>query len=238
MKAIDREHVRELRAMKEVWEQKAVLRNIYTEWYKKLSPFLVPGNVLEIGAGTGNFKEFMPKCISSDCFLTPWSDVCLNAMELPLKNNSLDNILCIDTVHHLEEYERFFREAERVLRGGGRIVMLEPYAGISGYVLRKLFHREEISFSGGVSEDAFEGNNALPTSIFYRGLKEFKREFPGLRVIHRSLHSPFLYPLSGGFKKKIFIRESMYKPLRVLEKLAKPFNPILAFKMVVVVEKC
>ena len=49
-----------------IWENKKILRIIYSGWYKKIIKDLKPGKTLEIGSGIGNFKQFNPNIISSD----------------------------------------------------------------------------------------------------------------------------------------------------------------------------
>lgn len=46
-----------------------------------------------------------------------------SATMVPLSSNSVDAILVVDALHHLPETSTVFGEAERVLRGGGVIVI-------------------------------------------------------------------------------------------------------------------
>ena len=63
---------------------------------------MIPGRTLELGAGTGNFKENVPQIITSDIVYVPWLDIVMYAHTLPFKNNSFDNIMLFDVLHHLE----------------------------------------------------------------------------------------------------------------------------------------
>ena len=45
----------------QVWQSKPVLREIYRDWYRMIEAQMCDGKTLEIGAGTGNFKEYAPK---------------------------------------------------------------------------------------------------------------------------------------------------------------------------------
>ncbi|MES2999070.1 MAG: class I SAM-dependent methyltransferase [Pseudomonadota bacterium] len=45
---------------------------------------------------------------------------------LPLDNASVDRVLCFDSFHHVKDQEATLAEFARVLRPGGRVVMLEP----------------------------------------------------------------------------------------------------------------
>ena len=48
-----------------------------------------------------------------------------SAYALPLKDKSVDLVLCVHTVHHLEDPLPFFNEAARVLKEGGKCVMVD-----------------------------------------------------------------------------------------------------------------
>jgi hypothetical protein len=61
-------------AYRRIWKQKPVLREIYLDIYRRILDETVPGSILEIGGGSGNFKEFAPALISSDIVATPWLD--------------------------------------------------------------------------------------------------------------------------------------------------------------------
>ncbi len=48
-----------------------------------------------------------------------------SAYSLPLKDNSVDLLLCIHTIHHLDDPLLFFNEAARVLKPQGKYVMVD-----------------------------------------------------------------------------------------------------------------
>jgi SAM-dependent methyltransferase len=49
----------------------------------------------------------------------------IDAMDLPLRDESVDLVYGFAFVHHLPDVERFLREAARVLRPGGRCVLMD-----------------------------------------------------------------------------------------------------------------
>ncbi|MCJ7593940.1 MAG: class I SAM-dependent methyltransferase, partial [Desulfobacterales bacterium] len=105
---------------REIWKSKKVIRRLYSTWYRLIADALRPGRTLELGGGSANLKEFFPHAITSDVVFAPWLDTVLDAHGLPFKNNSLENIVLFDVLHHLKVPVVFFREAERVLRPEGR----------------------------------------------------------------------------------------------------------------------
>jgi ubiquinone/menaquinone biosynthesis C-methylase UbiE len=48
-----------------------------------------------------------------------------SAYALPVKDKSVDLVLCVHTMHHLEDPLAFFNEAARVLKKGGKCVMVD-----------------------------------------------------------------------------------------------------------------
>ena len=48
------------------WEEKAVLRDIYTDLYRRMVSRLVPGRSLEVGGGSGNLKAYAPEVVATD----------------------------------------------------------------------------------------------------------------------------------------------------------------------------
>ncbi|MBW2038094.1 MAG: class I SAM-dependent methyltransferase [Deltaproteobacteria bacterium] len=48
-----------------------------------------------------------------------------SAYALPLKDKTIDLVICVNTLHHLEDPLPFFNEVARVLKEGGRFVMVD-----------------------------------------------------------------------------------------------------------------
>jgi len=77
-----------------------------------------------------------------------------SAYALPLPDKSVDLVLCVHTMHHLEDPLAFFNEAARVLKQGGKYVIVDlrrdapkPLA-IFFNLLWRLFIREERARDG------------------------------------------------------------------------------------------
>ena len=69
---------------REIWDRKPVLRAVYGDIYRRMLEHVVPGPILEVGGGSGNFKLFAPATISSDILPAPWLDLVCDAQQLPL----------------------------------------------------------------------------------------------------------------------------------------------------------
>ena len=202
--------------------------------------------VLEIGSGGGNFKEFFPDIISSDFIFCEWIDLNLDAHMLPFMQNSLGNIILVDVFHHLANPVLFLSEAQRVLRNNGRLIMLEPYISPFSYIIYNYLHQEDVNFNIDVwnrrivsnsRKIAFDGNSAIPTIMFAKGIKRFRKEFRNLKEIKKELLTFILYPLSGGFNRKSFVPAGMPKYIDFFEKLLRPLGKIIALRVLIVLEK-
>jgi SAM-dependent methyltransferase len=236
-----------LRLHRETWNKKKILREIYRGWYRRILKDLKKSNrkSVEIGAGIGNFKEFMPEVIASDIEACDWLDLCFDAQQMPFGDNEISNVVMIDVLHHLSHPLRFLREASRVLKKGGRLIMIEPYPSILSLPIYRAFHPEPFIFDVdyfGLSDTApkepWEANQAAAYLTFFRDRKKFNSFFSGdFRVVKRQRMSCVLYPLSGGFEHRSLIPEHLMPFFELVEVLTIPFRYFLAFRCYVLLEK-
>src|SRR5262249_37423490 len=116
------------------------------------------------------------------------------------------NIIMVDVLHHLEFPVVFFREAARVLRPGGRVLMVEPAITWGSSLFYRLFHHEPVRTSADVlgdgapdpRRDPYESNQAIPTLLVTRERERFHRLFPALPIAPGQWSASVPYPLRGG----------------------------------------
>lgn len=235
-----------LDSYRETWRRKAVLRALYADYYRRMAKLLKPGPTLELGAGSGQLHEHVPDAVLTDIQSAPWLDGTADAQALPFQDASFDNIVLLDVLHHVENPSLFFAEAARVLRPGGRIVMLEPaITPLSGIFYRYL-HPEPVDMKqdpfadvpADPKRDPYDANQAIPTLLFRRRRPEFPRHFPDFSVRTVRYLSLFAFPLSGGFRRWSLIPALFVRPLLALEDgLLLVLGPAMAFRLLIMLER-
>ncbi len=227
------------------WQKKTILRELYVTWYREMASQIRAGNTLELGGGSGNFKEFAPNVVSTDIIPLPWIDAIADAQNLPFTDRSFDNIVMFDVLHHIENVTLFFDEALRVLRPAGRIVIMEPYISVFSWPVYHFLHPEPTNFKQdplvwvepSIDREPFDGNQAIATILFERDFDAFQKKYPALiKKYHRRM-AFFAYPLSGGFDRPSLLPIQLLKPILALEKALSFMSRLLAFRMLVVLEK-
>ncbi len=230
---------------REVWESKPLLRELYGEWFEMIASHLGPGSTVEIGSGPSRFAEFQKEVITTDIVSVPWIDLVMDAARIPLKDNSVGNLVMLDVFHHIENPGNFLDEAERVLSPGGRVIMVEPYVSPFSYLVYNFIHEEAVNMKEDPFTPAepsgqslpFDGNGALPTLTFWRRADRFKERWPGLEISRKELFSFILYPLSGGYGFPGLIPRGCVPLVRLIEKSLRPFSRLLSFRTLVVLNK-
>ena len=225
---------------REILMRKKFMKELYLEWYNYFEQSLKDtpqGKIIEIGSGGGFLKEVLPQVITSDIIPLPNNDLNMSALDMPFCNDELSAILMIDTFHHLPDAAKFLQEASRVLTSKGKIIMIEPANSFWGRFIYQNFHHEPFNPKGDwtfPSTGPLSGaNGALPWIVFKRDRERFKQEFPALKLIKMTNHTPLRYLLSGGFTMPQLMPNFMYATFRWIDK---QFGKIQAFTMFTTIE--
>lgn len=231
---------------RDAWMGKPSLRAVYHDLYRRMAVASRPGKTLEIGGGTGNFKSFVPETVSTDIQHADWLDVVCDAHELPFADQSFDNIVLFDVLHHLERPRLFLNEASRILRREGRVILVEPaITPVSSFFYRH-FHPEPVDMkedplADGVrnpNRDPYDSNQAIPTLLFRRRVHEFRNKLPELAIKQCQHLSLFAYPLTGGFRPWTIMPSALVKPFLKIEDAILPLlGPLMGFRLFVVLER-
>jgi SAM-dependent methyltransferase len=234
---------------RQIWQSKAVLRHIYQDQiYAPIIQNLAMGKqTLEIGSGPGFMAEIEPSVIRSDILASPWIDAVIDAHHLPIADNSLDNVIGVDVLHHFNYPIHVLREVSRVLRVGGRFILVEPWITPFSRFIYTYLHQEECNLEiepwldlsqFDKAKNAFDGNAAIPYVLLSKGKNFVKESLPELRLQSLQPFSFITYLLSGGFKTFNLLPNFLYGPIYQVEKGTHPlWAKFASLRAVIIWEK-
>ncbi len=229
----------------ELIRKKKALYKLYLQWYQILfdeQPDHKNQTIVELGSGGGFLKELAGHVITSDYLPLTSTDLIFSALEMPFDQLSIDAIFMIDTFHHLPDCRLFLKEAIRVLRPGGKIIMIEPANSWWGRNIYQRYHHEPFDPEGKWSLDGNGGplssaNGALPWIVFERDRLIFNRDFSSLTIEKIEYHTPFLYLLTGGLTFHQIIPDLSYGFFRQLDSLVSRLSKEFSMFMTIVLQK-
>jgi SAM-dependent methyltransferase len=231
-------------AHRAAWARKPALRGVYDRWFTALHEACASSPpIVELGCGPGFFKERHPDVIATDAIANPHADAVVEAAALPFGTARVGGIVLLDVFHHLPRPEAFLAEAARVLRPGGRVVMIEPWVGLAGRLFYRWIHHEDCDLGvdprvpwGDDRKDAMEGNAALPFLYFgARGLLD-RLGLP-LRVVRREPFAALPWLLSGGFQPAGLLPGSLLPAAERLDRLLSAAPRLTALRCLLVIER-
>lgn len=208
---------------------KPFLRAIYEDWYRAIRERVPDGNgsVLELGSGAGYFEQFLPGVITSEVFECPGVQRIVDARQLPFDSGELRGIVMTDVLHHIPDAAAFLREAERCLRPGGVVTMVEPWVSPWSRLIYTHLHHEpfepeierwDFPAKGPLSD----ANGALPWILFERDRKRFETEFASLKIEEIRPMMPFRYLVSGGVSMRNLMPGFTTPLWKLVEKACEP----------------
>jgi len=155
------------------------------EWLKKILSQIPSGNkILDAGAGELRYKKFCSHLnyVSQDfaqydgvgdevgLHTKQWDnsklDIISDIINIPVKNESFDAVMCVEVFEHLPEPIKAIKEFFRILKPGGKLILTTPFCSLthfapyyfaSGY--SKYWHKEILEKNNfEINELSFNGN--------------------------------------------------------------------------------
>ncbi len=217
------------------------LNALYKDFYRQFKILAKGEPIVEIGSGPGFIKKIIPKAITTDVIKTKDIDKLAYAEKTSFKSGSVGSILMLNVFHHVKQPTKAIHEFERVLKKGGRIIMIEPTNTFWSRFLYTHFHSETFDTKSGWtikgSGRMSDANGAIPWIIFIRDRSLFDKKFPNLKIKNIQYHSPFAYLISGGVSKFQPYNNFNYQKFKKFEAFIEKLNPLLAMFMTIVIEK-
>lgn len=233
---------------RQAWAAKAGLRGYYRqEIFARLRHALRPGRTLEIGAGPGIFAAEEPRLsglVASDISAGPETAVVCDAHSLPFADGSMANIVAVDTLHHLARPAAIMAEASRVLRPGGRVVLVEPWTSPLGWLVYRYMHHENCEHvpdpwnrAAPAGKDPMTGNAVIPKAVLVDRAAAMADFAPDLTV---SAVEPFGGPsfiLTGGFRPWGLPWPAVRFGVALESRLPKMLMRLVALRALLVIDK-
>lgn len=114
--------------------------------YEQIKPYLNTGSILDLGCGDARLSQLLEQ----GGYTLQLTDVYENSNVaniklsfkllgqddvLPFKDNQFDNTLLLTVLHHSDDPIKVMREAQRVTRAGGKIIVIESVYDVNGQEL-------------------------------------------------------------------------------------------------------
>jgi SAM-dependent methyltransferase len=182
---------------------------------------------VEVGCGAGFSEKFLKagRLELTDAEPRPWVARVVDAHELPYDDASVDAVIANNVIHHLAYPDRFLRQAARVLRPGGHLLVQECNLGKTTEWALRLTGHEGYDWSADPFDasrpcndprDPWSANCAIPNLLFDE-LPRFRARYPAFEVVEASLSEFFIHFNTGGVSARVPYLPLPEAALRVLD---------------------
>jgi ubiquinone/menaquinone biosynthesis C-methylase UbiE len=213
----------------EIFEKRYAGRKFHDALYRDLiRKYIQPGQRL-LDAGCGRYMKFckelsgvawvagidLESTLETDNQRAPYG-VRGDLSRLPFPSNHFDMVISRSVVEHLEDPPQVFREFARVLRPGGKVVIVTPnkydYVSLIAAITPYMMHRALVSKIFQVSED-----DVFPTLYRANTLSSLRKALQSAGFIEKELGTINHYPAYLMFSPVLFRLGILYERLTSLE---------------------
>jgi SAM-dependent methyltransferase len=198
---------------------KLLLRRRF-EW---MNDFIGPDDIgVEVGSGTGLSRNFIR---AKALYLTDVADYSwldykhVDALDTPFADAQFDFVVSSNMVHHVARPLMFFREMERILKPGGKLIIQEINSSLVMRLLLRAMRHEGYSYDVNVFDEhvicndplnPWSANCAIP-NLLWDDTARFERHVPMFSIVHQQYGECTTLINSGGV-----IAKTLYVPLPAL----------------------
>ncbi len=232
----------------EHWNHKPLLPMVYGKLYGLIAENLSnlsDKKIVELGSGLGNIRMTIPDCLRTDLFSYPWIDQIENAYKLSFADETVSDLILSDVFHHLRYPGTALNELYRVLRKGGRVIMLEPCMSALGLIVYGLLHVEPIAVTKQI--EWLAPDDWSPENIDYYAAQgnatrifvgtKYRSQLKQWQTVKAIRLSAISYAASGGYSKPQLYPTSAFSMIKKLEKVLDPIPALFATRLIVVLQK-
>ncbi|MBE9069809.1 class I SAM-dependent methyltransferase [Leptolyngbya cf. ectocarpi LEGE 11479] len=230
--------------LRRIIQRKPFLKKTYIRFYQDLLSRVQDapsdGLLVELGSGPGFLKSMASDVVTSDVLPYEGIDRVFSALDMPFSDCSVSAFMMIDVLHHIKDSRQFFREMQRCLKPGGKVVMIEPANTPWSSFIYRNFHHEPFNIKGGWGfEDGGPlsgANMAIPWIVFCRDHHVFAKEFPDFRICSVKYHTPITYLISGGVSMRQILPSYTYPMIQFIEWSLSPVIHLVGMFMTIELE--
>lgn len=186
---------------------------------------------IELGAGAGFSKIFVNNKNFKICDFSSHEHLDyknIDAENTKFDDNSFNYVIVANVIHHLSSPLKFFKEAHRILKKDGKLLIFDSHCTFFLQIVLILMRQEGFDFTKNVwneelsttnKDNLWDGNPAIPHLIF-DDKKNFKQYLePYFSLEKDEFAEFFIFLNSGGVTSKTFFIPLNFFFLKLIHKI-------------------